>query len=325
MTFPHLDGRAAILADSLDLPTELAEWLAATALHSGCFLRSQLQFFFGYSEENRVSTFRIIRKLISKKLIVETPLDTLGLLARVTNKSIYRLLKADNIRHRRTTSWPITFRRLLALDFILDHPHLPWLATEPEKVACFDHLGIDRSLLPRRTWSGASGRTIRLFGNKHPIAVDTYSKQSWFLYADSDEQSHRGLQNWRNEHSALWSELYRLGFALFIVHASFNTRLETNVSRVFSSWTRQPLVTTPSPEIATKLLAIKDAIGSNDHQALEDYGGFNNALQTGAALEEQLSLENAISYSASYSTWLSERLMQATSNPNPSGSHSRNS
>ena len=55
MTFPHLNGRAEKLADSLDLPAELAEWLAVAALHSGCFLRSQLQFFFGYDEENRMS------------------------------------------------------------------------------------------------------------------------------------------------------------------------------------------------------------------------------------------------------------------------------
>ena len=60
MTFPHLNGRAEKLADSLDLPAELAEWLAVSALHSGCFLRSQLQFFCGYDEEYRVSLTRIV-------------------------------------------------------------------------------------------------------------------------------------------------------------------------------------------------------------------------------------------------------------------------
>ena len=153
MTFPHLNGRAEKLADSLDLPAELAEWLAVSALHSGCFLRSQLQFFGGYDEESRRSLTRVIRKLIVKKLITETPFESLGLLARITNKTVYRLIGADNIRHRRLASWPLMFRRLLSLDYVLDHPQLPWLPTESEKVACFDQLGIDRTNLPRRVWT----------------------------------------------------------------------------------------------------------------------------------------------------------------------------
>ena len=172
MTFPHLNGRAGKLADSLDLPAEMAEWLAVAALHSGCFLRSQLQFYGGFNEEHRVSLTRIVRKLLDKKLITETPVESLGLLARVTNKSVYRLIDADNIRHRRLASWPLMFRRLLALDYVLDHPQLPWLPTENEKVACFDQLGIDHADLPRRVWNNATGHTVRLFANKHPIAVD---------------------------------------------------------------------------------------------------------------------------------------------------------
>ena len=112
MTFPHLQDRARKLADSLDLPANLAEWLAVTALHSGCFLRPQLQFYGGDDTNYRVSLSRIIRKLLDMKLITETPVDSLGLLARVTNKSIYRLIGADNIRHRRLASWPLMYRRL---------------------------------------------------------------------------------------------------------------------------------------------------------------------------------------------------------------------
>ena len=75
MTFPHLNGRAEKLADSLDLPAELAEWLAVSALHSGCFLRSQLQVYGGYDEEYRVSLTRVIRKLIDKNSSPKPPLN----------------------------------------------------------------------------------------------------------------------------------------------------------------------------------------------------------------------------------------------------------
>ena len=322
MTFPHLYGRDEKLADSLDLPAELAEWLAVAALHSGCFLRSQLQFFFGYDEENRRSPTRIVRKLITKNLITETPVDSLGLLARVTNKTVYRLIEADNIRYRRLASWPQMFRRLLALDYVLDHPQLPWLPTESEKVACFDQLGIDRTNLPRRVWDNATGHTVRLFANKHPIAVDPRSKQAHFVYTDSDEKSPQGVRSWRSEHAALWSDLDRLGFQLHIVHASFNTRLEESVSRVFSSWMNLPRSTVSSALIETELRLVQQAIGSNDKLALEEYGGFNGALQASAAFQEQLRKQAiAVGYSATYSTWISERIIQAVNNPNPSGSH----
>ena len=324
MTFPHLNGRAEKLADSLDLPAQLAEWLAVSALHSGCFLRSQLQFFFGYDEENRVSTFRIIHRLTGRQLITETPVESLGLLTRITNKSVYRLIGADNIRHRRMASWPLMFRRLLSLDYVLDHPQLPWLPTESEKVACFDQLGIDRTNLPRRIWDNATGHTVRLFANKHPIAVDPSSKQAHFVYTDSEEKSPQGVRSWRSEHAALWSDLYRLGFQLHIVHASFNTRLEESVSRVFSSWMNLPRSTISSAVIETELTLVQQAIESNDDLALEEYGGFNGALRASVALKERLRMQtNVVAYSATYATWLSERIVQAVNNPNPSGSHTK--
>lgn len=325
MRFPHLDGRARKLAASLHLPADLAEWLAVTALHSGCFLRSQLQFYGGYDEENRMSTLRIIHRLTDKQLITETSVKSLGLLGRVTNKAIYRFIGADNIRHRREASLPLTFRRLLALDYVLNHPDLPWLPTEEEKVSCFDRLGIDRANLPHRVWVGAVGQTVRLFGNKHPIAVDPVGKQAWFVYADSEEKSPQGVRSWRTEHAALWSDLYRLGFRLSIVHASFNLQLEESVNRVFTSWKHQPHSTVSRAEIETELARVLQAIQTNDRAALKVYGGFNGALRAAAALKDRLDEHaNLASYSATYSTWISERILQAVSNPNPSGSHTAN-
>ena len=323
MKFPHLNGRADKLADSLDLPADLAEWLAVCALHSGCFLRSQLQFFFGYSEENRVSTFRIIHRLTDKQLITETPAESLGLLARITKKSVYRLLDAGDIRHRRMASWPLTFRRLLSLDYVLDRPQLSWLPTEEEKLACFARLGVPREDLPFREYRGADnvGRTRRYFANKHPIAVDPRAKHAVFVYADSEEKSPQGVRSWRKEHAALLTALQRLGFRLGIVHAGFNPRLSESVSRVFTSWQHAPQSPHNNAEVETELALVQDAIKSNDEAALRIYGGFNGALRASAALKKRLrQLSDSATFSASYSTWLSERITQAVSNPNPYGS-----
>ena len=327
MRFPHLDGRARKLADALDLPADLAEWLAVSALHSGCFLRSQLLFYRGIDIENitgadRKTITRLIHLLASRQLITEISIKSLGLLARVRSKSVYRFIGADNIRHRRETELPITFRRLLSLDYVLEHPQLPWLPTEEEKVSCFDRLGIERSQLPRRVWGNAAGHTVRLFANKHPIAVDPRGKQAWFVYADSQEDSPQGVCSWRTEHKALWSELHLLGFKLHIVHASFNTRLQKSVNRVFTNWKHQPRSRFSRAEIERELERVQQALHSEDRSALKVYGGLGGAMRASAALKKRLEQHDKFaSFTASYSTWISERILQATSNPNPCGSH----
>ena len=325
MRFPHLNGRADKLADSLDLPADLAEWLAVSALHAGCFLRTQLQFFGEYDEDDRKAVLRIIRRLIRKELITETPAESIGLLTRITNKSVYRLLDAGDIRHRRMASWPLMFRRLLCLDYVLDHPQLPWLPTENEKVACFDALGIDHANLPRRVWNNATGYTVRLFANKHPIAVDPHAKHAVFVYADSEEKSPQGVRSWRKEHATLWSDLHRQGFRLEIVHAGFNSRLAESVSRLFTSWQHAPQSPHSNVEVENELTLVQDAIKSNDESALRIYGGFNGALRASAALKKRLRQQSdSAAFSATYRVWLSERIAQAASNPNPCGSREVN-
>ena len=322
MRFPHLNGRAGKLADTLDLPADQAEWLAVCALHSGCFLRSQYCDFYHHS---RVAANKFIHRLVKQNLIFESPAESLGLLARVTNKSIYRLLDASDIRHRRKASWPLMFRRLLCLDYVLDHPQLPWLPTENEKVACFDALGIDHANLPRRVWNNTTGYTVRLFANKHPIAVDAGAKHAVFVYADSEEKSPQGVRSWRKEHAVLWSDLHRQGFRLEIVHASFNTRLAESVNRLFTSWQHAPQSPHSTAEVENELALVQDAIKSNDEAALRIYGGFNGALRASAALKKRLrQLSDSATFSATYRVWLSERIAQASSNPNPCGSREVN-
>ena len=48
------------------------------------------------------------------------------------------------------TSREVLMRRLLSPDHMLDHSHLPWFPTEPEKVAAFKKLQIQRRVLLRR-------------------------------------------------------------------------------------------------------------------------------------------------------------------------------
>ena len=49
-------------------------------------------------------------------------------------------------------------RRLLSLDFVLEHPAMNWLPAEPEKVEFFEKLGLPLGLIPRRIYYGADSQ-----------------------------------------------------------------------------------------------------------------------------------------------------------------------
>ena len=57
-------------------------------------------------------------------------------------------------------------RRLLSLDFVLEHPGLNWLPTEGEKVEFIEGLGVHTNLIPRRIYYGAVWITALLGENR---------------------------------------------------------------------------------------------------------------------------------------------------------------
>ena len=172
MKFPHLKGRETLLRP-LGFTPQQAEWITLVCLHSGLFTRDQVEAFFGYSKS---SANRFIQALlqtrISHKPIASETITDGRRVCRIFGKQIYGELEIPPIRHRRETSLEVTRRRLLSLDFVLDHPEWAWLPTEQEKVACFQQLGIERAwLLPRRVYSGHAKGHGRYFPLRMPVAV----------------------------------------------------------------------------------------------------------------------------------------------------------
>ena len=119
-------------------------------------------------------------------------------ICRIFGKAIYRELGITNVRHRRESSIEVTRRRLLSLDFVLDHPDLPWLATEQEKVACFEQLGIDPELLPKRIYAGRANGRVRYFHIKMPVAVE--QDRAVFVYIDPGMGTPSELHSWGTAH-----------------------------------------------------------------------------------------------------------------------------
>ena len=93
-----------------------------------------------------------------------------GRTCRISGKAIYRALGVENIRHRRKLTGAVVMRRLLSLDFVLEHPGMNWLPTEGEKVEFIEGLGVHSNLIPRRIYYGAVRAQKRYFALKLPVA-----------------------------------------------------------------------------------------------------------------------------------------------------------
>ena len=132
----HLRGRERAL-EPLGWTGREAEWIALVCLHSGIFTRPQ---FCHYFETHRVAAHRFVQALLKRKVAVESGRVIFNGGAEVcliSGKAIYRALGAGNIRLRRKASSNVVMRRLLSLDFVLEHPRMNWLPTEAEKGRVF--------------------------------------------------------------------------------------------------------------------------------------------------------------------------------------------
>ena len=95
-------------------------------------------------------------------------------LFRLQSKVIYEALGEEDNRNRREHQ-PSTVRlRLMALDFILEHPEHHYLATQQEKLSYFlEQRGIDdQTLLPARCFRSNGTLTTRYFPDGFPQFFD---------------------------------------------------------------------------------------------------------------------------------------------------------
>ncbi len=229
----HLQGSEEALAP-FGWTGEKAGWIAFVCLHSGAFTRAQCaRFLEAHPEQVR----RVVHALIAQGLAAEETVPGvrgIGRVCRIFSRRIYRALGAEHIRHRRDASPEVLMRRLLSLDYVIDHPGLPWLATEAEKVAAFEALNIDRGLLPVRVYLGATGATRRYFPAKLPVALDAES--AVFVYADPGHATATALHSWGAAHRGLWHALGRRGRSVEVVAVGRPSRELERARQVMRHW-----------------------------------------------------------------------------------------
>ena len=305
----HLRGRDRKL-EPLGWTGQDAEWIALVCLHSGVFTRAQ---FCHYFDARRNRALRFVQTLVERRQAIEGEWPLLnggGKTCRISSKPIYRALGVEDIRHRKKASNPVVMRRLLSLDFVLEHPGMNWLPAEPEKVEFFEKLGLPLRLIPRRIYYGAAGNQKRYFALKLPLAVDPETVT--FAYVDPGHQTDTELRSWGAAHGPLWDALRKKGRQVRVIGIAVENATLDRAVRVLEAWAAaEP--GTPDEGLTAKqeIKAIDDAMTHSDENFLARYGGFGGAMKRSAALQTlpQAKLTEGVSID-DYSTWRAVRFAE---------------
>ena len=302
----HLRGRDRNL-EPLGWTGPDAEWIALVCLHSGVFTRGQ---FCDYFSTESKAAHRFVKSLIERRAAVENKHISFSggtRPCRISSNAIYRALGVENIRHRRRASKPVVMRRLLSLDFVLEHPAMNWLPAEPEKVEFFEKLGLPLRLIPRRIYYGVTDNQKRYFALKLPLAVDP--ETITFVYIDPGHQTDRELHSWGAAHGPLWDALRKKGRQVRVIGIAVENPIVDRAARVLEKWAAAEPGTsdeglTPKQEIK----AIQDAMIQRNEQFFVPYGGEGPAMKRAAALMKMpaAKLTQGVSID-DYSTWRAVR------------------
>ncbi len=278
----HLKDREKALGD-FGWAGRKAEWIALVCLHSGVFTRRQAG---RHLDVHHEQVRRLVHTLISQGLAAEETVPGvhgIGRVCRIYSRRLYRAFGAEHIRHRRAASPRVLMRRLLSLDYVIEHADLPWLPTEREKIAAFEALGIERKLLPSRLYRGAASDTRRYFPVKLPVALGP--DHALFVYAEPGHDTTTALRSWGQAHRGLWSALARQGRSVEAVALGRNRTDTQRAERVMRRWTEPSGAGEAPAEVREELDRIERAILEGAVEVLDEYGGLQVALKRAVALE----------------------------------------
>ena len=271
----HLKGRERALAPFGWTGRE-AEWIALVCLHSGVFTRAQ---FCCYFNTKRMTALRFVKALVERKTAVESEWPLVnggGKTCRISGKAVYRALGVENIRHRRKANRSVVMRRLLSLDFVLEHPGLNWLPTEGEKVEFIEGLGVHSNLIPRRIYYGSVGAQKRYFALKLPVAggADTVT----FAYVDPGRDTTGELNTWGAAHGPLWDAIRAKGRRVEVIAIGAELDMVLRSDRVLQLWAAaEPGKVATGLTVKQEISAIREALHNSNREFLEQYGGMNQA------------------------------------------------
>lgn len=285
-----------------------ADWLTTVCFHSGVFTRTQYAARYGLSTS---AASRFALALRNSGTARETPLPdrrSPEQICHVHSRVLYRTLGIENNRHRRRASPDLLMRRLLSLDYILEHPDLPWLPTEPDKRAYFNSLGLSDGILPQRLYTGAVRlkTTRRFFALKLPIAAGDETR---FVFVDPGARSHQpAILKWAETHASLWAALHDADKRVHVVAVTRTATAATLNEVELEKWRGKPAPSASdshlSPEELALITAVERAQETGDYSPLHVWGG----PLTAGAHYNRLKPQQTPTYIDAYSLYVAHRL-----------------
>ena len=259
----------------------------SSCLHSGVFTRTQATRFLDTHHER---ARRLVHALIAQGLGRRGDrAGRSGDRPRVPDllpADLYRALGAEHIRHRRTASADVLMRRLLSLDYVIEHPGSAVAADRvPRRSARSRRSASNAEILPSRLYRGAAGDTRRYFPLKLPVALD--SDRAVFVYVDPGHDTSTALRSWGAAHRGLWLALENQGRSVEVVAVARTSRETDRALAVMSGWAEASGPGEPDAGIREELARIERAILQGAVQILEEFGGLQAALKRSVALEKQ--------------------------------------
>ena len=287
---PHLRGREKHL-EPFGWKQEDAEWVAMVCLHSGIFTRAQ---YMAYFNAHSSRAHRFVQGLLDRKLAVEEPIPVIRRqnrtrACRITHKRVYWELGVPDIRHRKFPDPGAYLRRLLSLDYVIEHPDLEWLPAEEEKVWYCTGVGVPKDHLPKRIYTGAAGAVTRYFPLKLPVAG---GPTTTFVYVDPGNETSTQLRHWGRAHEHVWTGMRQRNIKIHVAAIGANPVADKRAGSVLDGWAREEKrVQTGSPDEADlkkELDELSSALDTFDSNVLSRFGGFTKAGQRYRELKKML-------------------------------------
>jgi hypothetical protein len=189
-----------------------ATFLCLAALHSGFFLRRQYLRFVE-AERGRADD-QFVARLCNQGHVRIITGKARVLVYHLCSRPFYAAIGESDNRHRRIRPLCAIKAKLMALDSVLAHPGVSFLATEEEKVDYFTrNPGIDAACLPTKIYHAKTNKsaTRRYFVDKFPIALPPENAGSpsevSFCYIDEGEIATPAFETWLCQYHRLFVAL----------------------------------------------------------------------------------------------------------------------
>ena|SRR5437867_604880 len=213
-----------------------ARFLSIAALQGGYFLRRQfLTFVLGTKGWKDVA---LIRKLAAHEHCRINVYRHERIVYHLSSKPLYEALGEPNNRNRRQHQPSTIKNKIMALDFVLEHPSSDFLATEREKLSYFIGVrNIGQEELPTRLYASPHGNApaAKHFVESYPIFLPTDKDEArvpHFCYVDEGLQTTDRFATYLSQYRRLFRGLgdYQL------IYVAEDSRLFASAERVFQKF-----------------------------------------------------------------------------------------